>query len=106
MEEEYSLEKAREFIKNKFTEQGDFLILPADVFDAMLDRVLALDEEFMESSGVNDGAEYDDDAAFEAMFEELTKEFPEQKMYCMRFVDDYLDYSEQYLDSIGAIEWE
>jgi len=27
-------------------------------------------------------------------------------MYCMRFVDDYLDYSEQYLDSIGAIEWE
>lgn len=106
MEEEYSLENAKAFIKQKFTEQGDFLILPADVFDAMLDRVVALDELFMEDSGVNDGAEYDDDAAFDALFGKLTEEFPEQKMYCMRFVDDYLEYSEQYLDSIGAIEWE
>ena len=106
MEEEYSLEKAREYILNKFREQGDFLILPADVLESMLDRVLALDEDFMETSGVNDGAEYDDDAAFEALFAGMTESFPEQKMYCMRFVDDYLDYSEQYLDSIGAIEWE
>ncbi|MBR0425470.1 MAG: hypothetical protein IJK01_05035 [Clostridia bacterium] len=106
MEEEYSLENAKAFILNKFTEQGDFLILPSDVLDAMLTRVMALDEEFMEKSGVNDGAEYDDDAAFDALFETMTKEFPDQKMYCMRFVDDYLEYSEQYLDSIGAIEWE
>ncbi len=106
MEQEYSFENAKEYIKNCFTEQGDFLILPTDVFDAMLDRVMHLDEDFMESSGVNDGAEYDDDAAFDALFDTLTKEFPEQKMYCMRFVDDYLDYSERYLDSIGAIEWE
>ncbi len=106
MDEEYSLEQAKAYILNKFTEQGDFLILPSDVLDAMLNRVMALDEEFMEQSGVNDGAEYDDDAAYEYLFNTLTKEFPDQKMYCMRFVDDYLDYSEQYLDSIGAIEWE
>lgn len=59
MEEEYSLEKAKEYIRNKFTEQGDFLILPADVLDAMLTRVMELDEAFMEQSGVNDGAEYE-----------------------------------------------
>ncbi len=106
MEQEYSLEKAKEYIRNKFTEQGDFLILPADVLDAMLTRVMELDEAFMEQSGVNDGAEYDDDAAFDALFGAMTQAFPEQKMYCMRFVDDYLEYSEQYLDSIGAIEWE
>ena len=56
MEEEYSLENARSFIKDRFMEQGDFLILPSDVFDSMLDRILALDEAFMEISGVNDGA--------------------------------------------------
>lgn len=106
MEEEYSLEKAREYILNQFREQGDFLILPADVLEAMLTRAMELDEAFMESSGVNDGAEYDDDAAFDALFEGLQKDFPDQKMYCMRFVDDYLEYSERYLDSIGAIEWE
>ena len=106
MEQEYSLENARAFIKEQFTKQGDFLILPGDVFETMLTRVMELDEAFMEESGVNDGAEYDDDKAFEALFGKLTEEFPEQKMYCMRFVDDYLDYSEQYLDSIGAIEWD
>ena len=106
MEEEYSLEKAKAYILDKFQTQGDFLILPADVLDAMLDRVMALDEEFMETSGVNDGAEYDDEAAFNALFAGMTNDFPEQKMYCMRFVDDYLEYSEQYLDSLGAIDWE
>ena len=106
MEEEYSLEKARAYIKQCFVDQGDFLILPNEVFDAMLDRVLQADETFMEESGVNDGAEYDDNAAFDFLFCVLTEAFPEQKTYCMRFVDDYLDYSEQFLDSIGAIEWE
>ena len=106
MEEEYSLEKARAYILNQFREQGDFLILPPEVLEGMLDRAMELDEAFMESSGVNDGAEYDDDAAFDVLFEGLQKDFPDQKMYCMRFVDDYLEYSERYLDSIGAIEWE
>ncbi len=106
MEEEYSIENAKIYIKNKFMEQGDFLILPSDIFDAMLDKTVFLDDEFMESSGVNDGAEYDDNAAYDYMFERLTKAFPDQKMYCMRFIDDYLDYSEAYLDSIGAIDWE
>ncbi len=106
MEEEYSLENAKAYIKNKFTEQGDFLIFTSDIFDAMLNRIIALDEEFMENSGVNDGAEYDDNAAYEFMYDKMTHEFPDQKMYCMRFIDDYLDYSEAYLDSIGAIDWE
>ena len=106
MEQEYSLENAKKFIKQRFVEQGDFLIFKEEVFDAMLDRVTALDEAFMEQSGVNDGAVYDDDKAFEYLFEEMQKSFEDQKMYCMRFVEDYMDYSEQYLESIGAIEWE
>ena len=106
MEEEYSIEKAKQYVMDCFVKQGDFLILPADILDRMLSRAMELDEQFMEESGVNDGAEYDDNAAFDFIFDKLTSEFEDQKMYCMRFVDDYLDYSEQYLDSIGAIEWE
>ena len=104
--EEYSVENARAYIKNCFVTQGDFLILEPSVLDAMLACAMEADERFMEQSGVNDGAEYDDNAAYAYLFDALTKSFPEQKTYCMRFTDDYLDYSEQYLDSIGAIEWE
>ncbi len=106
MEQEYSVEEAKKYIKQKFMEQGDFLILKEETFDAMLDRIVALDEEFMESTGVNDGEVYDDDKAFDFLFEGMQKSFEEQKMYCMRFVEDYMDYSEGYLESIGAIEWD
>lgn len=106
MEQEYSVENAKKFIKQKFMEQGDFLILKEEVFDQMLNRIVELDEAFMEENGVNDGEVYDDDKAFEYLFAEMQNSFEEQKMYCMRFVEDYMDYSEAYLESIGAIEWD
>ncbi|MBQ7277781.1 MAG: hypothetical protein IJR17_01075 [Clostridia bacterium] len=103
--EEYSAE-AKAYIAQKFAEQGDFAILPATVFDQMLNEILRLDGEYMEQAGVNDGAVYDDDAAFEYMMERLQAAFPEQKMYAMRFVEDYMEYSEAYLESAGLIDWE
>ena len=106
MEQEYSVENAKKFIKERFVAQGDFLIFKEEIFDSMLDRIVELDEEFMESTGVNDGEVYDDDKAFDFLFEGMQKSFEEQKMYCMRFVEDYMDYSEQSLDSIGGIDWE
>ena len=104
--EEYSRDDARAYIANKFLEQGDFNILPRDVFDRMLDEVMALDEAFMAETGVNDGAVYDDDQAFDYMMQKLQAAFPEQKMYAMRFVEDYMEYSEAYLESAGLIDWE
>ena len=51
-------------------------------------------------------AVYDDDKAFEYMMEKLQASFPEQKMYVMRFVEDYMEYDEAYLESAGLIDWE
>lgn len=104
--EEYSKADARAYIADKFARQGDFNILPRDVFEKMLDKVMELDEAFMAESGVNDGAVYDDDEAFEYMMERLQAAFPEQKMYAMRFVEDYMEYDEAYLESAGLIDWE
>ncbi len=104
--EEYSRTDARAYIADKFTAQGDFNILPKDVFERMLDKVMDLDEAFMAESGVDDGAVYDDDQAFEYMMKKLQEAFPEQKMYAMRFVEDYMEYSEAYLENAGLIEWE
>ncbi len=104
--EEYTKADARAYIAKKFCEQGDFNILPKDTFEKMLDKVMELDESFMAESGVNDGAVYDDDQAFEYMMKELQTAFPEQKMYVMRFVEDYMEYDEAYLESVGLIDWE
>ena len=104
--EEYSKADARAYIADKFVQQGDFNILPRDVFDKMLDKVMELDEGFMAEVGVNDGAVYDDDQAFEYLMKRLQEAFPEQKMYAMRFVEDYMEYDEAYLESAGLIDWE
>ena len=104
--EEYSRSDARAYIANKFSEQGDFNILSKEVFEKMLDTVMDLDESFMAETGVDDGAVYDDDQAFEYMMKKLQEAFPEQKMYAMRFVEDYMEYDEAYLESAGLIDWE
>ena len=104
--EEYSKADARAYIADKFIQQGDFDILPRDVFDKMLDKVMELDEAFMAENGVIDGAVYDDDQAFEYMMKRRQEAFPEQKMYAMRFVEDYMEYSEAYLERAGLIDWE
>ena len=104
--EEYSKTDARAYIADKFAQQGDFNILSKDVFEKMLDKVMVLDEAFMTETGVNDGAVYDDDQAFEYMMKRLQEAFPEQKMYAMRFVEDYMEYDEAYLESAGLIDWE
>ena len=104
--EEYSKADARAYIAGKFAEQGDFNILPRDVFEKMLDKVMELDEAFMAETGVNDGQVYDDDQAFEYMMKGLQTAFPEQKMYAMRFAEDYMEYDEAYLESAGLIDWE
>ena len=104
--EEYSKTDARAYIADKFAQQGDFNILSKDVFEKMLDKVMELDEAFMAENGVIDGAVYDDDQAFEYMMKRLQEAFPEQKMYAMRFVEDYMEYDEAYLESAGLIDWE
>ena len=97
MEELFDVKAAKEYIAEKFREQGDFSIIEPKLFDQMLDRVMALDEEYMENSGVEDGGVYDDDAAYDYMHEKLMAEFPEHKMYMMRLVDDYMAVSYTHL---------
>ena len=78
----------------------------AAVLSAMVGAALTYDEAFMAESGVDEGELYDDDAAYDYLHDHLSGQFPEYEMYIMRFVDDYMDFNEQYLESIGAIEWE
>ena len=96
----------REYILSRYRQQGDFNIFPDSVVAAMTDEMLSLNEAYMEKAGCADGGFYDDDEAYEFFMEKLPEKFPEQKMYLMRFIEDFMEYDEAYLESTGAIEWE
>ncbi len=104
---EYNAQQAQQFIMEQFSRQGDFLeLFSADALDALVGEVMALDEAYMQTSGADDGAVYDDDDAYDYMYERLCAAHPEHRMYMMRFVEDYMEFNERYLERVGAIEWE
>ncbi|MBQ2770249.1 MAG: hypothetical protein IJF41_03325 [Clostridia bacterium] len=101
----YQPEEAKLAIKKKFVAQGDFLIFEEKLFDEMLDKIVDMDAAYMKTVEEGDGF-YDDDKAFDAMVKGMQEAFPENKMYMMRFVEDYMEYNEQYMDEAGLIDWE
>lgn len=93
----------KEFIINKFNEQGDFQQLEGFDISAAVETAQKAENAYMEALG---DAVYDDEAAYQAVFTAISSTFEEFKMYAMRFTDDYLDFSEEYMESAGLIDWE
>lgn len=104
---EYDEALAKAYILDCFQKQGDFSeIVEEKKLDEMVTAVMALDAAFMHETGADDDAVYDDDAAYDYLHDKMMGKYPDYKMYMLRFVEDYMDYSEQYLDSLGLIDWE
>lgn len=104
--EELDMKAGREFLLKKFKEKGDFDFFTEKEIESMLDILIAEDKKYTdEIEAQDDEAFYDEDAAYERMLNVLKSKVPDKEMYCMRFTDDYMDYWEEYLESIGAIEW-
>ena len=94
----------RAYILDKFQKEGDFDFLKEGEMEAMVDAMLAADAGYMAT--LPEEGEYDDDAAYELLFADLQSRFADYKMYAMRLAEDYLDFAEEYLVSVDAIEWE
>lgn len=104
--EELDFNAGREFVIGKFKEKGDYSFIPEKELASMVDILIAEDKAYTkEIEARGDDAFYDEDEAFERMLSALKAKVPEQAMYCMRFTEDYMDYWEEYLESIDAIEW-
>jgi hypothetical protein len=104
---EYDQAEAKRYILENFRKQGDFAeIMDEKTLEKMVGAVMAHDAAFMKAVGVEEGEVYDDDAAFDYMHEKMAAQFADYKMYMLRLVEDYLDYNERYLDSLGLIDWE
>jgi hypothetical protein len=105
MIEGVDLKKAQQAISAKLS-GGDYTFMAGDKLFDMVGECLRLDGEFMRETGVDEGNVYDDDKAYEKIFNGLCARFPEMKMYCMRFTEDYMDAFEAFLDDTGMLAWD
>ncbi len=99
------MEDARSYLLDKLNTLGEYAFLPEGLLAEMVDQLIELDAAFMAQTGVEEGEPYDDDEALAALCKGMQKAYPDYAMYMMRLSEDYLDYNEEYLDSIGAIDW-
>lgn len=98
------LNEMKAYILNKFNVEGDFDFLKDGLMEELVDAMMAIDQSYLAKLGEDD--DYDDDDAYDLLYEGMQKKYSELKMYAMRLSEDYLDFSEEYLESVGAIEWE
>ena len=98
------LNEMKAYILNKFNVEGDFDFLKDGLMEELVDAMMAIDQSYLAKLGEDD--DYDDDDAYDLLYEGMQKKYPELKMYAMRLSEDYLDFAEEYLESVGAIEWE
>lgn len=101
-----NVNELKAYVINKFKVEGDFDFLEEGELEKIVDDLVAFDDEYMAKSGADQGEDYDDDDAYELIFASMQKKWEKYKQYAMRLSEDYLDFAEEYLESIGAIEWE
>lgn len=66
--------------------------------------MMSVDQAYLAKLSEDD--DYEDDDVYEMLIAALQNKYPNYKMYAMRLAEDYLDFSEEYLVSVDAIEWE
>ena len=67
------IDAMKAYILNKFTVEGDFEFLEEGELAKMVDDLMDLDNEYMAKSGADEGADYDDDDAYELIFAGMQK---------------------------------
>lgn len=96
---------AKDFIAGKFRNAGDFDFIPDEQLEEIISALVAIDDEYLRKIAEDDSP-YDEEYVYENMLKSVSSKFSRYQTYLMRLVDDYMDFMEQYLVSIDAVEWE
>lgn len=104
MQYDVDMNAMKAYIIEKFKAEGDFEFLKEGLLEEMVTEMLSIDQAYMAKLTEDD--EYDDDAVYEKIFAAMQKKYPDYKMFAMRLAEDYLDFAEEYLVSVDAIEWD
>ncbi len=91
-------------IVRRFDAEGEYGFISAEDINGLVRGLIAIDMEYMDSLG-EDGV-YDEEFIFEKLHSCAKEICPQHSAYMMRFAEDYMDFMEEYLVSIDAIEWE
>ena len=94
---------AKDFIAGKFRNAGDFI--PDEQLEEIISALVAIDDEYLRKIAEDDSP-YDEEYVYEHMLKSVSSKLSRYQTYLMRIVDDYMDFMEQYLVSIDAVEWE
>ena len=100
---ELDVNAAAEQIAGDFANEGDFDFMKEEERLDLVKKLAEVDFDYMDEIGDD---VYDEDVVYERLYAAAEQAYPQYKTYLMRFVDDYMDFMEQYLVSIGAVEWE
>ena len=104
MEElELNVNEAAAQVARDFENEGDFDFMTEEERLALITKLVTIDVAYMDEIGDD---VYDEDVIYERLYAAAEEQCPQYKTYLMRFVDDYMDFMEQYLVQIGAVEWE
>ena len=85
------------------------------LIDQLIDQAIDADMAFMHSTGVIDengdagDNYYDDDEAFEYMVETLAAQNnfdPDMAVKVGSLIDDYMELQQEYMESVGLLDWE
>ena len=96
---------AKDFIAGKFRNAGDFDFIPDEQLEEIISALVAIDDEYLRKIAEDDSP-YDEEYVYEHTLKSVSSKFSRYQTYLMRLVDDYMDFMEQYLVSIDAVEWE
>ena len=102
-ENELNVNEAAAAVARDFENEGDFDFMKEEERLALITKLVTIDLAYMDEIGED---VYDEDVIYERLYAAAEEAYPQYKTYLMRFVDDYMDFMEQYLVSIGAVEWE
>ena len=104
---ELDIAQARAFIADKFKNQGDFDFMKDEELNGLINLLLGIDAIYLDEISQDDAeGVYDEEVVYERMLKAASIGYSQYKTYIMRFIDDYMDFMEQYLVSIDAMEWE
>ena len=103
--DEYGIDilAAAESIARDFDNEGEYDFMAEAELKELVKKLVTVDLAYMDEIGDD---VYDEDIVYERLYAAAEEQCPQYKTYLMRFVEDYMDFMEQYLVSVGAVEWE
>lgn len=109
----YDKEQALAFILPRIDRKGHKAL--AFLIDQLISQAIDADLQFMQETGVLDGhgdagdGYYDDDEAFEYILDRLAQQNGFDDDMAVRvggLLDDYMELQQEYLESIGLVDWD